>query len=254
MDLCMNVSRVYYVDDGDYYVMSECVLLVGCGDLGECVVCWLFVCGDMVFVLCCYLLVYLVDGIIWLVGDMMQLLWLFLLLLGIIQFVYLFMFGVCDVVVYCVVFVDGLCYVIIVLDVVVLKWVLFVLFMVVYGEVGGVWVDEDMLFDLFGFNGVVLWEVECWFVVQLFIGIVLWLVGLYGLGWLQLIECLCVGVVLVLWVQMYWVNCFYVEDVVVVIVYLLVLSDLQVLYIGVDDILLLIDVFYDYFVVFVGVF
>ncbi|MGN6229375.1 MAG: NAD-dependent epimerase/dehydratase family protein [Dyella sp.] len=232
--------------------MSECVLLAGCGDLGERVARRLLARGDAVFALRRHPPAHSVDGITWLAGDMTQPSRLPSLPPGITQLVHLPTPGARDAATYRAVFVDGLRHVIAALDAASLKRVLFVSSTAVYGETGGAWVDEQTPPDPPGFNGAVLWEAERWLAAQPLTGIALRLAGLYGPGRLQLIERLRVSAASVPRAQTHWSNRIHVEDAAAAIAHLLALSDPQALYIGADDTPLPIDVLYDHLAALAG--
>jgi nucleoside-diphosphate-sugar epimerase len=227
-------------------VVSERVLLAGCGDLGERVARRLRAGGAEVWALRRQLPPHGGHGIHWLRGDLADPASLHGLPAGITRLVYLPAPTTRDKATYRAIFVDGLRQLLDALDTRTLAQLLFVSSSAVYGEHDGDWVDEASPTDPLGFNGAVLLEAEQWLAQQPLRSTVLRLAGLYGPGRLQLIERLRAGQLRVPREVPHWANRIHVDDAAAAIVHLLGLKSPQPLYLGVDDTPMLLDELYDF--------
>jgi nucleoside-diphosphate-sugar epimerase len=227
-------------------VVSERILLAGCGDLGERVAQRLRAHGDEVWALRRQPPVRGGHGIHWLRGDLTDPASLRELPAGITRLVYLPAPATRDKAAYRAIFVDGLRYLLDALDRRKLARVLFVSSSAVYGEHDGDWVDEATPTDPPGFNGAVLLEAEQWLAEQSLPSTVLRLAGLYGPGRLQLIERLRAGQLRVPRETPHWANRIHVDDAAAAVAHLLQLKSPQPLYLGVDDTPMPLDELYDF--------
>jgi nucleoside-diphosphate-sugar epimerase len=227
-------------------VVSERILLAGCGDLGERVAQRLRAHGDEVWALRRQPPARGMHGIHWLRGDLTDPASLRELPAGITRLVYLPAPATRDKAAYRAIFVDGLRHLLDALDRRKLARVLFVSSSAVYGEHDGDWVDEATPTDPPGFNGAVLLEAERWLAEQSLPSTVLRLAGLYGPGRLQLIERLRAGQLRVPRETPHWANRIHVDDAAAAIAHLLQLKSPQPLYLGVDDTPMLLDELYDF--------
>jgi nucleoside-diphosphate-sugar epimerase len=227
-------------------VVSERILLAGCGDLGERVAQRLRAHGDEVWALRRQPPARGMHGIHWLRGDLTDPASLRELPAGITRLVYLPAPATRDKAAYRAIFVDGLRHLLDALDRRKLARVLFVSSSAVYGEHDGDWVDEATPTDPPGFNGAVLLEAEQWLAEQSLPSTVLRLAGLYGPGRLQLIERLRAGQLRVPRETPHWANRIHVDDAAAAIAHLLQLKSPQPLYLGVDDTPMPLDELYDF--------
>jgi nucleoside-diphosphate-sugar epimerase len=227
-------------------VVSERILLAGCGDLGERVAQRLRAHGDEVWALRRQPPARGMHGIHWLRGDLTDPVSLRELPAGITRLVYLPAPATRDKAAYRAIFVDGLRHLLDALDRRKLARVLFVSSSAVYGEHDGDWVDEATPTDPPGFNGAVLLEAEQWLAEQSLPSTVLRLAGLYGPGRLQLIERLRAGQLRVPRETPHWANRIHVDDAAAAIAHLLQLKSPQPLYLGVDDTPMPLDELYDF--------
>jgi nucleoside-diphosphate-sugar epimerase len=227
-------------------VVSERILLAGCGDLGERVAQRLRAHGDEVWALRRQPPARGMHGIHWLRGDLTDPASLRELPAGITRLVYLPAPATRDKAAYRAIFVDGLRHLLDALDRRKLARVLFVSSSAVYGEHDGDWVDEATPTDPPGFNGAVLLEAERWLAEQSLPSTVLRLAGLYGPGRLQLIERLRAGQLRVPRETPHWANRIHVDDAAAAIAHLLQLKSPQPLYLGVDDTPMPLDELYDF--------
>jgi nucleoside-diphosphate-sugar epimerase len=227
-------------------VVSERILLAGCGDLGERVAQRLRAHGDEVWALRRQPPVRGGHGIHWLRGDLTDPASLRELPAGITRLVYLPAPATRDKAAYRAIFVDGLRYLLDALDRRKLARVLFVSSSAVYGEHDGDWVDEATPTDPPGFNGAVLLEAEQWLAEQSLPSTVLRLAGLYGPGRLQLIERLRAGQLRVPRETPHWANRIHVDVAAAAVAHLLQLKSPQPLYLGVDDTPMPLDELYDF--------
>jgi nucleoside-diphosphate-sugar epimerase len=215
--------------------MAECVLLAGCGDLGQRVAERLLARGDQVHALRRTPPQSDERGICWWRGDLTEPSTLRDLPAGITQLVYLPTPAARDEAAYRAVFVDGLRDLLELLDTSALRRVLFVSSSAVYGEQRDGWVDEATPPAPPGFNGRVLLEAERWLAQQAVESVVLRLAGLYGPGRLQLVERLRAGAVRVPRAAAHYANRMHVEDAAAAIAHLLRLPVTQPLYVGADN-------------------
>jgi nucleoside-diphosphate-sugar epimerase len=227
-------------------VVSERILLAGCGDLGERVAQRLRAHGDEVWALRRQPPARGMHGIHWLRGDLTDPASLRELPAGITRLVYLPAPATRDKAAYRAIFVDGLRHLLEALDRRKLARVLFVSSSAVYGEHDGDWVDEATPTDPPGFNGAVLLEAEQWLAEQSLPSTVLRLAGLYGPGRLQLVERLRAGQLRVPRETPHWANRIHVDDAAAAIAHLLQLKSPQPLYLGVDDTPMPLDELYDF--------
>jgi nucleoside-diphosphate-sugar epimerase len=227
-------------------VVSERVLLAGCGDLGERVAQGLHARGDEVWALRRQPPVRGKYGMHWLRGDLTDPASLGALPAGITRLAYLPAPATRDKATYQAIFVDGLRHLLDALDTRKLARVLFVSSSAVYGEHDGDWVDETTTPGPLGFNGAVLLEAEQWLAQQPLPSTVLRLAGLYGPGRLQLVERLRAGQLRVPREVPHWANRIHVDDAAAAIVHLLGLKSPQPLYLGVDDTPMPLDELYDF--------
>ena len=233
-------------------MVSERVLLAGCGDLGRRVAQRLLACGDEVWALRRTPPAQDDSGIRWLRGDLTQPDSLGSLPRGITQLVYLPTPDRREPAAYRATFADGLRHLLDALGRATLQRVLLVSSSAVYGEHGGDWVDEDTPPAPPGFNGAVLLEAEQWLAAQPVASIVLRLAGLYGPGRTQLLERLRAGQLKVPRRVPHWANRIHVDDAAAAIVHLLSLAAPLPLYVGVDSMPLPLDALYDHLAGLIG--
>jgi Nucleoside-diphosphate-sugar epimerases len=233
-------------------VVSERVLLAGCGDLGLRVAQRLLARGDEVWALRRRRPTHDGDGIRWLRGDLTLPETLHGWPPGITQLVYLPTPDRRDAAAYRATFVDGLRQLLDALGRDSLQRVLLVSSSAVYGEHGGGWVDEDTPPAPPGFNGAVLLEAEQWLAAQSPASIVLRLAGLYGPGRMQWLERLRAGQLVAPRALPHWANRIHVDDAAAAVAHLLQLSDPLPLYLGVDSTPLPLDVLYDHLAGLIG--
>jgi nucleoside-diphosphate-sugar epimerase len=234
-------------------VVSERVLLAGCGDLGLRVAQRLLARGDEVWALRRRPPMHDGDGIHWLRGDMTLPETLHGWPPDITQLVYLPTPDRRDAAAYRATFVDGLRHLLDALGHDSLRRVLLVSSSAVYGEHGGDWVDEDTPPAPPGFNGAVLLEAEQWLAAQSPASIVLRLAGLYGPGRMQWLERLRAGQVAAPRTLPHWANRIHVDDAAAAVAHLLQLGDPWPMYLGVDNTPLPLDVLYDHLAGLIGV-
>lgn len=232
--------------------MTERVLLAGCGDLGQRVAQRLLARGDEVWALRRHPPESDGSGIRWLAGDLTQPASLRDLPPGITQLVYSPTPDARDEAAYRAVFGEGLRHLLGAIDDAALRRVLFVSSSAVYGEHGDAWVDEETPADPPGFNGRLLLDAERWLATQTVPSISLRLAGLYGPGRLQLIDRLRTGQTHVPRSTPHWSNRIHIDDAASAIAHLLMLTNVQSLYIGVDDTPLPMDVLYDHLATLAG--
>lgn len=235
-------------------MVSEQVLLAGCGDLGLRVAQLLHARGDEVWAL--RRQPPLASGDIhWLRADLTDPVSLRDLPSDITRLVYLPTPDRRDPAAYRAIFVDGLRHLLDALEATAQASpcrMLFVSSSAVYGEHGGEWVNEDTPAAPAGFNGAALLEAEQLLAARTTDSIVLRLAGLYGAGRMQLIERLRMAQVAVPRQVAHWANRIHVDDAARAIVHLLQLTDPQSLYLGVDSTPLPLDVLYDHLAGLIG--
>lgn len=226
-------------------------MIVGCGDVGGCFGEVLLVDGWWVYGLCCLVDV-LLQGILLVVGDL-QVLECFVQWLSELfdYLVYSVVVSQYDEVGYCVVYVDGLCYVLGWLQVCG-QWfrcLLFVFSIGVYVQIDGGWIDEELLVFFQVYFGWIMFDVEQVVLDSGILVICVCLVGIYGLGWEWLFNQVCQGYWVVSELFLY-VNWIYVDDVVGLLVFLLCVDVggqvLEDCYIGVDDVFVVMYEVVDY--------
>jgi len=227
-------------------VVSERILLAGCGDLGERVAQRLRARGDEVWALRRQPPASAEKGMHWLRGDLTDPASLHDLPGGITRLVYLPAPATRDKAAYRAVFVEGLRHLLDALDRRKLARAVFVSSSAVYGEHDGDWVDEATPTGPLGFNGAMLLEAEQWLAEQPLPSTVLRLAGLYGPGRLQLVERLRAGQLRVPRETPHWANRIHVDDAAAAVVHLLQMASPEPLYIGVDDTPMPLDELYDF--------
>ena len=233
-------------------MVSERVLLAGCGDLGLRVAQRLRARGDEVWALRRTPPDEADAGIHWIRADLTEARSLQHLPAGLTQLIYLPAPERRDACTYGALFADGLRNLLAAAGMETLQRVLLVSSSAVYGEHGGAWVDEDSPTAPLAFNGTVLRDVEHWLTAQPVRSIVLRLAGLYGPGRLQLLERLRAGLVTVPRATRHWANRVHVDDAAAAIVHVLHLGDPLPVYLGVDDTPLPLDVLYDHLAGLIG--
>lgn len=214
--------------------MTERVLLIGCGDLGQRVARRFLARGDDVYALRRHPPTD-DSGIQWLQGDITRADALPPLPSGITRLIHLPAPGGRDVALYRGVFIDGLQNVLDALDTTQLRRIVFVSSSAVYGEHHGDWVNEDTPPAPQGFNGQVLLEAEALLAARGLSSTALRLAGLYGPGRLQLIERLRSGAAGAPTEPEHWANRIHIEDAAAAVVHLALLPDVAPVYIGCDD-------------------
>ncbi|WP_039882922.1 NAD-dependent epimerase/dehydratase family protein [Achromobacter piechaudii] len=214
--------------------MTERVLLIGCGDLGQRVARRFLARGDHVYALRRHPPAD-DSGIQWLQGDITRADTLPALPAGITRLVHVPAPGARDADVYRGVFVDGLRNVLNALDTTQLKRVVFVSSSAVYGEHHGDWVDEDTPPAPQGFNGRVLLEAEAALAARGLSSTSIRLAGLYGPGRLQLIERLRSGAVGAPRQPEHWANRMHIDDAASAVFHLALLPEVAPVYVGCDD-------------------
>ena len=215
--------------------MSERVLLIGCGDLGQRAAQRFLARGDAVHALRRNPPATEAGGIQWLQGDITRPETLGNLPQGVTRLVHLPSPGARDPQAYRGVFVDGLANVLKALDQSALKRIVFVSSSAVYGEHHGEWVDESTPPAPQGFNGQVLLEAEAALAAQPVSSTALRLAGLYGPGRLQLIERLRSGAAGAPVQPEHWANRIHIDDAAAAVVHLALLPEVAPVYIGCDD-------------------
>lgn len=233
-------------------MVSERVLLAGCGDLGVRVAQRLRARGDEVWALRRTPPIDTDDGIHWLRADLTVPQSLQRLPAGVTQLVYLPAPDRRDACTYGALFADGLRNLLGAGGMATLQRVLLVSSSAVYGEHAAAWVDEDTPTAPLAFNGTLLRDVEQWLAAQPVRSIVLRLAGLYGPGRLQLLERLRAGSVSVPRGTPHWANRMHADDAAAAVAHVLQLADPLPLYLGVDDTPLPLDVLYDHLATLIG--
>jgi nucleoside-diphosphate-sugar epimerase len=236
----------------DESVVSERILLAGCGDLGLRVAQRLLARGDEVWALRRRPSAPNEHDLLWLQGDLTRPESLPEFPAGITQLVYTPTPDRRDEAAYRAVFIDGLRHLLAALDGQVLRRVLLVSSSAVYGEHHGGWVDEDTPPVPLGFNGAVLLEAERWLAAQPVPSIALRLAGLYGPGRLQLLDRLRRAQARAPLLPPHWANRIHVDDAAAAMAHLLRLQAPLPLYIGVDDTPLPLDVLYNHLAASIG--
>ncbi|CAB3717672.1 MULTISPECIES: NAD-dependent epimerase/dehydratase family protein [Achromobacter] len=214
--------------------MTERVLLIGCGDLGQRVARRFLARGDHVYALRRHPPAD-DSGIQWLQGDITRADTLPALPAGITRLIHVPAPGARDADVYRGVFVDGLRNVLDALDTTQLKRVVFVSSSAVYGEHHGDWVDEDTPPAPQGFNGRVLLEAEAALAARGLSSTSIRLAGLYGPGRLQLIERLRSGAAGAPRQPEHWANRMHIDDAASAVFHLALLPEVAPVYVGCDD-------------------
>lgn len=214
--------------------MTERVLLIGCGDLGQRVARRFLARGDHVYALRRHPPAD-DSGIQWLQGDITRADTLPALPAGITRLIHVPAPSARDADVYRGVFVDGLRNVLDALDTTQLKRVVFVSSSAVYGEHHGDWVDEDTPPAPQGFNGRVLLEAEAALAARGLSSTSIRLAGLYGPGRLQLIERLRSGAAGAPRQPEHWANRMHIDDAASAVFHLALLPEVAPVYVGCDD-------------------
>jgi nucleoside-diphosphate-sugar epimerase len=215
--------------------MTERVLLIGCGDLGQRVARRFLARGDEVLALRRNPPAEAADGIQWLRGDISSADGLPALPHGVTRLIHLPAPGAREAAAYRAVFVDGLKHVLDALDASRLKRIVFVSSSAVYGEHQGGWVDEDTPPAPLGSNGRILLEAEAALAARGLHSTALRLAGLYGPGRLQLIERLRQGAAGAPTSPEHWANRIHIDDAAAAVVHLALLPQAEPVYIGCDD-------------------
>lgn len=215
--------------------MTERVLLIGCGDLGQRVARRFLARGDEVLALRRHPPADGPQGIRWLRGDISRPDGLPALPAGVTRLIHLPAPGARDPAAYRAVFVDGLANVLDALDTSRLERVVFVSSSAVYGEHDGDWVTEDTPPSPLGANGRLLLEAEAALAARRLPSTALRLAGLYGPGRLQLIERLRSGAAGAPVQPEHWANRMHIDDAAAAVVHLALLPEVAPVYIGCDD-------------------
>ncbi|QKH34266.1 NAD(P)H-binding protein [Achromobacter pestifer] len=215
--------------------MTERVLFIGCGDLGQRAARHFLARGDEVFALRRNPPAANADGIRWLQGDISHIDGLPPLPDGVTRLIHLPAPGAREAAAYRAVFVDGLKHVLDALDTTQLKRIVFISSSAVYGEHEGGWVDEDTPPAPLGVNGRILLEAEAALAARGLPSTALRLAGLYGPGRLQLIERLRQGAAGAPSSPEHWANRIHIDDAAAAVVHLALLPDAAPVYIGCDD-------------------
>ncbi|MGY6271713.1 NAD-dependent epimerase/dehydratase family protein [Achromobacter denitrificans] len=215
--------------------MTERVLLIGCGDLGQRVARRFLARGDEVHALRRNPPAAGPEGIHWLRGDLASPGGIPALPRGVTRLVHLPAPGARDAAAYRAVFIDGLANVLDALDASRLERVVFVSSSAVYGEHHGAWVTEDTPPSPLGANGRVLLEAEAALAARGLPSTALRLAGLYGPGRLQLIERLRNGAAGAPDRPEHWANRMHIDDAAAAVVHLALLPEAAPVYIGCDD-------------------
>ncbi|HEY9273255.1 NAD-dependent epimerase/dehydratase family protein [Achromobacter sp.] len=215
--------------------MTERILLIGCGDLGQRAARRFLARGDEVYALRRHPPAGDADGIRWLQGDISRADALPALPPGVTRLIHLPAPGARVAAAYRAVFIDGLKHVLDALDTTQLKRIVFVSSSAVYGEHEGGWVDEDTPPAPLGVNGQVLLEAEAALATYGLPSTALRLAGLYGPGRLQLIERLRQGAAGAPSSPAHWANRIHIDDAAAAVVHLALLPEAAPAYIGCDD-------------------
>ncbi|SSW63280.1 NAD-dependent epimerase/dehydratase family protein [Achromobacter agilis] len=215
--------------------MTERVLLIGCGDLGQRVARRFLARGDEVHALRRNPPADGPQGIRWLRGDISRPGGLPALPRGVTRLVHLPAPGARDPAAYRAVFIDGLANVLEALDTSRLERVVFVSSSAVYGEHDGHWVTEDTPPSPLGANGRLLLEAEAALAARRLPSTALRLAGLYGPGRLQLIDRLRSGAAGAPVHPEHWANRMHIDDAAAAVVHLALLPEVTPVYIGCDD-------------------
>lgn len=215
--------------------MTERVLLIGCGDLGQRVAQRFLARGDEVHALRRNPPAGGPPGIRWLRGDIARTGGLPALPQGVTRLIHLPAPGARDAAAYRGVFIDGLANVLDALDASRLERVVFVSSSAVYGEHHGDWVTEDTPPSPLGANGRVLLEAEAALAARGLPSTALRLAGLYGPGRLQLIDRLRSGAAGAPVQPEHWANRMHIDDAAAAVVHLALLPEAAPVYIGCDD-------------------
>ncbi|HEY9132692.1 MAG TPA: SDR family oxidoreductase [Dyella sp.] len=223
---------------------SECVLIAGCGDLGQRVAQRLSAAGARVLALRRHPPAG-DRSLSWLQGDLADPSSL-RLPSGITRVVFSPAPDARTEASYRAVFLDGLGHLLDALDRAACRRIVFVSSSAVYGEHGDAWVDESTPPDPPGFNGRVLLEAERWLAAHVPEAVTLRLAGIYGPGRLHLIDRLRQGQAKAPREVPHWANRIHVDDAAAAIVHLLMRNEVLPLYLGVDDTPLPLDVLYGF--------
>lgn len=215
--------------------MTERVLFIGCGDLGQRAARRLLARGDTVYAVRRHPPADDASGIHWLQGDITRPDSLPALPAGITRVIHVATAGARDPAAYRAVFVDGLNHVLDALDTRRVARIVFVSSSAVYGEHHGGWVDEDTPPAPQGFNGRILLDAEAALAARAIPHTTLRFAGLYGPGRLQLIERLRAGVAKAPLEPPHWANRIHIDDAAAAITHVALLSDALPVYIGCDD-------------------
>jgi nucleoside-diphosphate-sugar epimerase len=188
----------------------------------------------------------------WLAADVTQPQTLGALPPGITRLVYALAPGARTEDAYREVFIDGLRHLLQALDTRRLRRIVFVSSSAVYGDHDGGWIDETTPAAPLGMNGAVLLQAEQWLAAQGLPATSLRLAGLYGPGRLQLVRRLCAGQVRVPRGTQHWANRMHADDAAAAIAHLLMLPQVEDVYLGTDDTPLPLDTLYDHIAALAG--
>jgi len=222
-------------DPEGFTIVTQNVLIAGCGDLGYRTARRLLAQGHAVWGLRRRPPPGDASGLRWLAADMTRPDTLGQLPQGITQLVLTMTPDARDEAAYRAAFLQAPRNLLKALDTTRLQRILFVSSSAVYGDHQGGWVDEQTPEHPPGFNGRVLLDAERELARQAFRSIVLRLSGLYGPGRTQLLERIRRGIAKAPRTVPHWSNRIHIEDAAAAVVHLLALPDPDALYLGSDS-------------------